>query len=58
MFQATAGGEMVNAFVPTPLPPVPALELSGARQHLLERATVAIGRLDSVRTLNEGGEVL
>jgi len=46
-----AGGEMVNAFVPTPLPPVPALELSGARQHLLERATVAIGRLDSVSTL-------
>ncbi|MFA6902074.1 MAG: Fic family protein [Gallionellaceae bacterium] len=46
-----AGGEMVNAFVPGPLPPVPPLELSGARQHLLERATVAIGRLDSVSTL-------
>jgi len=38
-----AGGEMLNAFVPNPLPPVPPLELNGARQHLLERATVAIG---------------
>ena len=46
-----AGGEMVNAFVPNPLPPIPPLELSGARQRLLERATLAIGRLDSVSTL-------
>ena len=46
-----AGGEMVNAFVPNPLPPVPPLELSGSRQRLLERATLAIGRLDSVSTL-------
>ncbi len=46
-----AGGEMVNAFVPNPLPPAPPLELSGARQRLLERATLAIGRLDSVSTL-------
>lgn len=46
-----AGGEMVKAFVPNPLPPVPPLELTGARQHLLERATLAIGRLDSVSTL-------
>jgi Fic family protein len=46
-----AGGEMVKAFVPNPLPPVPPLELTGARQHLLERATLAIGRLDSVSML-------
>ena len=46
-----AGGETVNAFVPNPLPPVPSLESSGARQRLLERATLAIGRLDSVSTL-------
>ncbi|MDO8351369.1 MAG: Fic/DOC family N-terminal domain-containing protein, partial [Gallionella sp.] len=46
-----AGGEIVNAFVPSPLPPAPPLELTGARQHLLERATLAIGRLDSVSTL-------
>ena len=39
-----AGGETVNAFVPNPLPPVPSLESSGARQRLLERATLAIGR--------------
>ena len=46
-----AGGEIVNAFVPNPLPPVPPLELTSARQYLLERATLAIGRLDSVSTL-------
>jgi len=31
--------------------PLPALELSNRRQHLLERATVALGRLDSVTLL-------
>lgn len=46
-----AGGEMVDAFVPNPLPPVPALEINEARQRLLERATLALGRLDSVSTL-------
>jgi Fic family protein len=46
-----AGGEEVRAFVPNPLPPQPALELSGARQRLLERATLALGRLDSITTL-------
>jgi Fic family protein len=44
-------GEPVRAFVPDPLPPVPALDLAGARQRLLERATLAVGRLDSVATL-------
>ena len=48
---ATAvGGETVRAFIPSPLPPVPALDLSGPRQRLLERATLAVGRLDSVST--------
>ena len=46
-----AGGETVSAFVPDPLPPLPPLEMSGARQRLLERATLAVGRLDSVSTL-------
>lgn len=46
-----AGGEMVNAFVPNPLPPAPSLEINEARQRLLERATLAVGRLDSVSTL-------
>ncbi len=45
------GGEAVRAFVPSPLPPVPALDLPGQRQRLLERATLAVGRLDSVSTL-------
>lgn len=43
-----AGGETVRAFVPLPLPP---LEITGARQLLLERATLAVGRLDSISTL-------
>jgi Fic family protein len=46
-----AGGETVRAFVPYPLPPVPALNLSGARHSALEKATLALGRLDSVTLL-------
>ncbi|HEU0188192.1 MAG TPA: Fic family protein [Gallionellaceae bacterium] len=46
-----AGGEMVNAFVPNPLPPAPPLEINEERQRLLERATLAVGRLDSVSVL-------
>ena len=41
-------GESIRAFIPNPLPPEPALELRDQRQRLLERATVALGRLDSV----------
>lgn len=48
---SVAGGEAVRAFVPDPLPPVPPLELGGARQAALERATLALGRLDSVALL-------
>ena len=47
---ATAG-EQVRAFVPLPLPPLPPLEITGERQWLLERATLAVGRLDSISTL-------
>lgn len=46
-----AGGEVVRAFVPNALPPTPTLEMSNPRQRLLERATLALGRLDSVCTL-------
>ncbi len=46
-----AGDETVRAFVPFPLPPAPPLELSGARQALLEQATLALGRLDSIALL-------
>ena len=45
------GGEQVKAFVPHPLPPNPPLDLSNGRQRLLERATLALGRLDSITLL-------
>ncbi len=48
---SVVGGETVRAFVPFPLPPAPALELTGERQGLLERATLALGRLDSIALL-------
>ena len=48
---ATTAGEKVSAFVPHPLPPQPPLDLSGARQLLLEKALLACGRLDGVSTL-------
>ena len=44
-------GEQVRAFIPHPLPPDPPLDLAGARQRLLERATLALGRLDSITVL-------
>lgn len=47
----TPGGERVAAFVPAPLPPVPPPELDGGLQVTLERAHLALGRLDSVSTL-------
>ena len=51
-YHSVAGaGENARAFVPLPLPPIPALELTGARQLLLEQATLAVGRLDSLTTL-------
>jgi Fic family protein len=45
------GGETVRAFTPDPLPPQPALDLSGPAQPLLERALLALGRLDSISAL-------
>ena len=47
----SVGGEEVRAFVPAPLPPQPPLELTGDRQRLLEKSTLALGRLDSITTL-------
>ena len=46
----TLGGERVRAFVPTPLPPVPKVDLTMLQQ-LLDRANQAIGRLDGLTTL-------
>lgn len=45
------GGERVRAFVPAPLPPAPPIVLDGELQPLLERATLAVGRLDGVAAL-------
>lgn len=45
-----AGGEQVRAFVPVPLPPDPPLDLDPL-QPLLERALLALGRLDAVSAL-------
>jgi len=44
-------GEAVHVFLPDDLPPRPPIEWTGARQRLLERATLALGRLDGVSTL-------
>ncbi len=48
--ETVAGGEAVRAFVPAPLPPEPALDLA-ALQGPLERALLAVGRLDALSTL-------
>ncbi len=45
------GGERVEAFIPAPLPPDPPLEMDASRRKLLERATLALGRLDSITLL-------
>ena len=44
-------GEEIRAFVPQALPPDPPLELTHQRQRLLERATLSLGRLDSITLL-------
>ncbi|MCW6037148.1 hypothetical protein K4A83_12835 [Spirulina subsalsa FACHB-351] len=49
--ETVAGGEVVQAFIPKPLPPIPPLDLDSGRQQLLEKATLALGRLDSVSML-------
>jgi Fic family protein len=47
----TTAGEPVRAFIPNSLPPVPPLVLEGSVQQTLERALLALGRLDSLSTL-------
>ena len=44
------GGELVRAFVPPPLPPVPPLRL-GELQSLLEQTNQSLGRLDGLACL-------
>ncbi len=45
------GSDRVQAFVPAELPPQPALDLGGDLQRQLERAHLAVGRLDAVSVL-------
>lgn len=45
------GGETVRAFVPTPLPPVPELEVSPELREEIDQALLALGRLDSLSNL-------
>jgi len=48
---STVGSEKCQAFVPAALPPDPPLEISPVLQEQLDRALVALGRLDSVSAL-------
>ena len=58
-YEVTAdGGQTVRPFVPDALPPQPALELGGPIQPLLERALLALGRLDSISTLLPDADLL
>ena len=51
-YEVTAvAGERVRAFVPAPLPPSPRIVFDGELQSDLERATLALGRLDGVAAL-------
>src|SRR6516225_10184721 len=47
---STAAGEKARAFVPYPLPPKPPLQFDAELQELIERATLALGRLDGLTT--------
>jgi Fic family protein len=48
---STGSGERVGSFVPYGLPPSPPIEWTGQRHRLLERATLALGRLDAIATM-------
>ena len=46
-FEVTAcQGEQVRAFVPSPLPPSPGIEMTASRRRLLEEADAALAKLD------------
>jgi Fic family protein len=48
---STVGNEACKAFIPDPLPPEPSLKIDGDLQNIIERALLALGRLDSISTL-------
>ncbi len=45
------GGETVQAFVPTPLPPDPELTVDVELREEIDQALLALGRLDGVSSL-------
>jgi len=47
----SAAGERARAFVPNPLPPDPPLVLDAELQELVEKAMLALGRLDGLTTV-------
>lgn len=47
---SSVAGETVTAFIPPPLPPIPAVELSGLH-HRLDRANQGLGRLNGMTRL-------
>jgi Fic family protein len=49
--RSSVGGEVVQAFVPHPLPPKRALELGAPVRDRLDAALLALGRLDGVSGL-------
>jgi len=51
-YESTAvGGEVVRAFVPHKLPPNPAVQLGEPEREAMDRALIALGRLDGVSDL-------
>ena len=46
-----AGGVNCEAFVPAPLPPAPLLQLCNKLQGRINKAMLALGRLDAISTL-------
>ena len=47
----STAGEQCKAFVPAPLPPDPPLDIAPDLQEKIDRALLALGRLDSVATI-------
>ena len=48
---STSGGEVVKAFIPSPLPPVPPLQVDPPLRTLLDETLLELGRLDSISAL-------
>ncbi len=47
----STAGEKVQAFIPSPLPPIPPIEWSSELREKFDQALLALGRLDSVSVL-------